>query len=29
MNFAQLIKHFGWQPMYRFMSDYENDMIIL
>ena len=26
MTFAQLIKHFGWQPMYRFMSDYENDM---
>ena len=26
MTFAQLILHFGWDPMYRFMSDYENDM---
>lgn len=26
MTFAQLIKHFGWEPMYRFMSDYEYDM---
>lgn len=26
MTFAQLIKHFGWQPMYKFMSDYENDL---
>jgi hypothetical protein len=26
MTFAQLIRHFGWEPMYRFMSEYENDM---
>ena len=26
MTFAQLIRTFGWEPMYRFMSDYEDDM---
>ena len=26
MTFAQLIRHFGWEPMYRFLSDYENDL---
>ncbi len=26
MTFAQLIKHFGWEPMYKFLSDYENDI---
>ncbi len=25
-TFAQLIKHFGWEPMYEFMRNYENDM---
>ena len=26
MTFAQLIKYFGWEPMYKFMSDYEDDI---
>ena len=26
MTFAQLIKHFGWDAMYRFMSDFEADI---
>jgi hypothetical protein len=26
MTFAQLIKYFGWEPMYKFMSDYEIDI---
>ena len=26
MTFAQLIKYFGWEPMYKFMADYENDI---
>ena len=26
VTFAQLIKHFGWQSMYKFMSDYEVDI---
>jgi len=25
-TFAQLIKHFGWQPMYKFMKEYEADI---
>ena len=25
-TFAQLIKHFGWKPMYEFMKEYENDI---
>ena len=27
MMFAQLIVYFGWEAMYSFMKDYENDMI--
>ena len=27
-TFAQLIKHFGWESMYQFMSQYENDIKI-
>jgi hypothetical protein len=26
MVFVQLIKHFGWDPMRKFMSDYESDI---
>jgi hypothetical protein len=26
MTFIQLIKHFGWQSMYRFMAEYEQDI---
>ena len=26
VTFAQLIKHFGWQPMYTFMKNYEIDI---
>merc|ERR1712127_1066625 len=26
VTFALLIKHFGWTPMYQFMSDYEKDI---
>jgi hypothetical protein len=26
MAFALLIKNFGWDPMYKFMSDYESDL---
>ena len=26
MTFTQLLKHFGWEPMYQFMKEYENDM---
>lgn len=26
MTFAQLIKHFGWSAMHKFMKDYENDI---
>jgi hypothetical protein len=27
MTFAQLIRHFGWKPMYKFMLDYEDDIV--
>lgn len=26
MTFAQLVKHFGWEPMHQFMADYEKDI---
>ena len=26
MTFSQLIKHFGWEPMYQFLSEYESDI---
>lgn len=26
ITFAQMIKHFGWKPMYKFMKDYEYDI---
>lgn len=26
MPFVQLIKHFGWEPMHKFMKDYETDI---
>ena len=26
MTFALLIKNFGWEPMYKFMSAYESDL---
>jgi hypothetical protein len=26
MTFAQLLRHFGWEPMYEFMKVYENDI---